>query len=117
VSKVFYWIVVLPLAAAIVVFSVNNRTEVVLDLWPLGIVVAPMPVFAIVLAGMLAGFLAGGFVAWKSAARSRRRARAEARRADQAERDLAAAQARINGLQTAADGPPPVIPKLPSNAA
>ena len=44
-AKVFFWVVVLPLAAAIIVFSVNNRSEVVLDLWPLGVVIAPVQVF------------------------------------------------------------------------
>ena len=117
-AKVFFWVVVLPLAAAIIVFSVNNRSEVVLDLWPLGVVIAPVPVFAVVLSSMVAGFLAGGFAAWKSAGRTRRRARAEARRADQAERDLTAAQGRINDLQTAVETPDASpVRTLPSNAA
>ncbi|MBC8338862.1 MAG: DUF1049 domain-containing protein [Alphaproteobacteria bacterium] len=119
--KVLYWIVVLPLAVAIIVFSVNNRSEVTLDLWPLGVVTAPVPVFAVVLASILAGFLAGGFVAWNSAGRSRRRARAEARRADLAERDLKTAQERIEGLQKAAEIPaspqPHQISRFPPNAA
>jgi len=118
VSKLFFWIVLLPLAAVIVVFSINNRTEVVLDLWPLGVMSAPVPVFAVMLVSIVAGFLAGGVAAWNSAGRTRRRARAEARRADQAERDLASAQTRINDLQAAAQ-PPDADPvrSLPSNAA
>ena len=63
-AKVLFWIVVTPLAGAVVVFSVNNRSEVVLDLWPLGFAAAPVPLFAVVLAALLAGFLTGGFVAW-----------------------------------------------------
>ena len=33
VAKVFFWIIVAPLAVVIIVFSVNNQTEVTLDLW------------------------------------------------------------------------------------
>jgi len=102
VSKVLFWIVVAPMAAAIIVFSVNNRTEVVLDLWPLDTVPVPVPVYALALAAVVVGFLAGGLVAWNSAGKSRRRARTESRRADQAERDLAAAQDRIERLQSEA---------------
>ena len=99
-SKVLFWIVVAPLAAAIIVFSVNNRTEVILDLWPLDTVPMPVPVYALSLVALAAGFLAGGLIAWNSAGKSRRRARTEARRANQAERDLAAAQDRIERLQS-----------------
>ncbi len=42
-SKVVFWIVVAPLAAAVIVFSVNNREDVVLDLWPLDLMTAPWP--------------------------------------------------------------------------
>ena len=101
-SKVLFWIVVAPMAAAIIVFSVNNRTEVVPDLWPLDTVPVPVPVYALALAAVVVGFLAGGVVAWNSAGKSRRRARTESRRADQAERDLAAAQDRIERLQSEA---------------
>ncbi len=116
-SKVLYWIVALPLAVVVVVFSLNNRTEVVLDLWPLDVMAMPIPVFAVVLAAMVAGFLVGGLVVWNSAGRTRQRARAEARRAKRAERDLLAAQERLNGLQTVAETPDPLILKLPPNAA
>ena len=88
-SKVLFWIVVAPMAAAIIVFSVNNRSEVILDLWPLDTVPMPVPVYALALVALAAGFLAGGVVAWYSAGKSRKRARTEARRANQSERDLA----------------------------
>ncbi len=101
------------MAAAIIVFSVNNRTEVVLDLWPLDMVPMPVPVYALALAALVTGFLAGGVVAWNSARKSRRRARTEARRADQAERDLTAAQGRIEHLQSEAAQSREDLPQLP----
>ncbi len=90
------------MATAIIVFSVNNRTEVILDLWPLDTVPMPVPVYALALVALAAGFLAGGVVAWNSAGKSRKRARTETRRANQSERDLAAAQDRIERLQSEA---------------
>ncbi len=115
-SKVLFWIVVAPMAAAIIVFSVNNRTEVVLDLWPLDTVPMPVPVFALALAVLLVGFLAGGLIAWNSAGKSRRRARTEARRADQAERDLASTRERIERLQSEAEQLKEDLPRLPPDS-
>ncbi len=116
-AKFFYWIIVAPLAVAIVVFSVNNQTEVTLDLWPLDTASAPLPVFLVVLASLVAGFVAGGLTAWKSAGTARSRARTEARRADKAERDLAAAQDRVDRLLTEAAETDRDVKMLPPNAA
>ena len=115
-AKVFFWIIVVPLAAAIIVFSVNNRTEVRLDLWPFDVVSAPLPVYLIALVCLVAGFLAGGIIAWISAGRTRSRARAEVRRADQAERDLTTAQDRIDSLLSEPEDADHNIPQLPPAA-
>jgi uncharacterized integral membrane protein len=116
VAKVFFWIIVVPFAAAIIVFSVNNQTEVRLDLWPLDVVTVPLPVFLIVLFSLVVGFFAGGMIAWGSAGRTRSRARTEARRADQAERDLTTAQNRIDRLLSEAQDTDRTIPILPPAA-
>ena len=119
-AKVLFWIVATPLAVAVVVFSVNNRSEVVLDLWPLGplgFAAAPVPLFAVVLVALLAGFLLGGFVAWVSAAKVRKRARAESRRADGAERELAEAKNSIQQLQSEVDNAREETLRLPADAA
>ena len=116
-AKVLFWIVVTPLAAAVVVFSVNNRGEVVLDLWPLDFAAAPVPLFAVVLAALLAGFLAGGFVAWASAGRARKRARSESRRADAAEDELAKTKNSIQQLHSEVDNAREETLRLPADAA
>lgn len=114
-SKVLFWIVAAPLAVAIIVFSVNNRSEVTLDLWPLDMTTAPLPVFAVVLASLLAGFVLGGMVAWFSGAETRKRARQMSRRAEAAERELAKAEERIVRLEEeAGDGE---VRRLPGDAA
>ena len=116
-SKMVFWIVVAPLAAAIIVFSVNNRENVVLDLWPLDLITVPLPVFSVMLAGIVAGFLAGGLVAWISAGKSRKRARLEAERAKRAENELTEAKDHIRRLERDADESRSATPKLPDAAA
>ncbi len=115
-AKVFFWIIVVPLAAAVIVFSVNNRTEVTLDLWPLDAALAPLPVYLIVLVAMVGGFFAGGLIAWRSAGKSRSRARTEARRANQAEQELASAEDRIDRLLSENADIAKDIPTLPPAA-
>jgi uncharacterized integral membrane protein len=114
VSKVFFWIIAAPLAVAIIVFSVNNRGEVVLDLWPLDMVTAPLPIFPVVLASLLTGFVLGGVVAWFSGAETRKRARQVSRRAEAAEHKLARAEERIVRLEQEAGDD---IRRLPGDAA
>ncbi len=103
-SKIFFWIIVAPMAAVVIVFSVNNRVGVTLDFWPFDLMSRPFPVYGVLLASLVIGFFAGGFVAWGSAAKVRKRARIEAQRAKRAERDLAEAQDQINRLQSEAEG-------------
>ncbi len=116
-SKVFFWIVVMPLAVAVIIFSVNNRADVVLDLWPLDMVTRPLPVFSVVLAGLFAGFLMGGLMAWISGGKARRRARRERQRADRAERQLEDAEARLERPQPETTGSGQDAPRLPDAAA
>ena len=92
--RLFSWIVLVPVALAVIAFSVSNRETVVLDLWPLPFTSRPVPVFALVLSGVLVGFVWGGFSSWFADGKARRRARAEARRAEAAERELARARAK-----------------------
>ncbi len=103
-SKILFWIVVAPVAAAIIVFSVNNRVGVTLDFWPFDLMSRPLPLYAVVLASIVFGFFAGGFIAWVSAAKVRKRARLETEQAKGAERDLADAKDQIHRLQSEAEG-------------
>ncbi len=116
-SKVIFWIVVMPLAAAVIVFSVNKRADVVLDLWPLDMVMVPLPVFSVVLAGLFAGFLIGGLVAWISGAKARRRARREGQRADRAVLEIKVAEARLERQQPETTESCLDVPRSPDAAA
>ncbi|MEX2449728.1 MAG: LapA family protein [Rhodospirillales bacterium] len=82
------WIILLPLAAAVIVFSVTNRGVIKVDFWPFGYLIE-LPVFAIVLTSLLIGFVLGGIVAWITGAARRLRGRAAERDAAQLRRELA----------------------------
>jgi uncharacterized integral membrane protein len=69
------WIVTLPLMLALVVFSLANRGDVSLDLWPFKESTPPMPLSWLLLATLFLGLLIGGAVVWLSGAKNRRRAR------------------------------------------
>ena len=68
--KYLRWIVTIPLALAIIVFSVTNRESVKVDPWPLGEPL-PVPVYVLVLGAGALGFLAGSTLQWLSSAPTR----------------------------------------------
>lgn len=88
------WIVTLPLFAIAVIFAVEHRQRVEVDLWPLPFQVAP-PLYLMVLVGIFLGFLIGGMATWWSQGRHRRRARERRSRIERLERDLEAAQKKL----------------------
>jgi len=95
------WIIMVPVALAVIAFSVSNRGVVALDFWPLPFV-SEQRLSVIVLAGVFVGFVLGGLVAWISGGRTRRRARAMARRAEAAEVELARLRDTVTDLEAAA---------------
>ena len=68
------WIVTLPLMLALVIFSLANRGDVSLDLWPFKESIT-LPLSWLLLVALFVGLLIGGVIAWLSGARNRRRAR------------------------------------------
>lgn len=98
--RLLSWIIMVPVALAVVTFSVNNRDAVAVDLWP---VLPPfdVPLFAVVLVTFLAALLVGAVIAWLSGGKSRSRGRANARRATTAEREVAIQKERIGEMEPA----------------
>lgn len=77
----------LVIGVLVILFAVSNRTQVVLDIWPLPFQL-PVPFYAPVMAAALLGFVGGAIVAWFSAGAVRRRARTASRKANDLEKDL-----------------------------
>jgi len=111
------WIITLPLLAIAVIFAIQHRQRVEIDLWPLPIQVEP-PLYVLVLLAIFVGFLIGGCVTWLSQGRHRRRARERRFRIEALERELAAAQRKLQYAAThpgepAAAGRPADVRALP----
>lgn len=88
-----------PVALAVVSFSVNNRDGISVDLWPAPFVLEA-PLFAVVLLSLVIGIFVGWFLSWMSAGRTRGRARANARRAAAAEREAEVLRRQADETET-----------------
>ena len=86
-KRIISWIIMIPFALVVIVFSAVNRGLITLDLWPLPNEIT-VPVFTLILAVFIFGFLFGGIVAWVSAGTQRKKARNALWRAETAEREL-----------------------------
>jgi uncharacterized integral membrane protein len=87
--RTFRWVLIGLVAAALIIFAVDNRQTVTVSLWPLPIE-ANMGLYLVVLLTLLFGFLLGELTAWMNGHRWRREARLKAKRIDELERQLAA---------------------------
>jgi hypothetical protein len=104
------WLVAALVALAAIVFALRNGQPVQVDFWPLA---SPSDtrVFLIVLIPLALGFIVGEIVAWFGGRRWRREARQRAQRIETLERELKAAQAR---LEAKSPGPAPPSRQLSS---
>lgn len=113
VLKLLYWLLVAVLSLIVIVFAVNNRQLVELDLW---IYETPaLPLFFVALVGIFIGFLFGGLVAWIGAGKTRTRARDLRRRLEASEREKAVLRRKIEKMEAAEKRS--TIPLPPADAA
>ena len=87
-------------AILVVLFTVSNRTPVVVEIWPLPYQLE-LGLYAVILLAVFIGFAAGLVSAWLTGAKRRRELRALRKEA----RDLQASLARANALAGAKDVP------------
>ena len=111
------WIVTLPLMLALVVFSLANRGEVSLDLWPFKESIT-LPLAWLLLAALFIGLLVGGGVAWLSGARHRRRARELRFDKTHLEREVIRLRRDVERARAAAaPNPPDALPPAANNGS
>ena len=97
-ARLISWLIMLPLALVVVVFTIANRSVVSLDLWPMPVAV-DIPVFALGLVGCVVGFLAGAVIAWFSGGRRRAVNRKLVRQLEAAQREETKLRDRISKLE------------------
>jgi uncharacterized integral membrane protein len=102
-----FWIIVLPIAAAVIVFSINNHASTDLDLWPFLTEKVAVPIYAVALACVVLGFAWGAVVTWLQAGRRRQRTRELVRQREADQRELARLRERLQKLEAAGTPTPP----------
>jgi len=107
--RLISWLIMVPAAVAVVIFALNNKDAIALNLWPFAIVVeAPLYLLLTIVLG--AGVVLGGVVSWAGAGRLRSELRRQsytgevARRELKTEREKAAhLEAELKALKTLQD--------------
>lgn len=104
------WIVTIPLAVAIIVFSVSNRESVLVDPWPLG---GPLfvPLYILVLGAAAGGLLAGSTMQWLTHAPARLQSRRKSGQIGKLEAELGKLKETPTGTP-GRGGLPAAIPPL-----
>ena len=105
ISRLLFWVIALPLGAAIIVFALSNRQTLPLAFWPFdeGL---ELPVYAIALGPLLAGLLAGLFTGAGRRLATLARTRALAHRVAVLERQLEAATTAAKAAPSALEDHP-----------
>lgn len=106
--RLITWTILLPVIVAVVVFALNNRQPMALDLWPFAIMLE-LPVYLAILLALVAGIFFGGVASWLVGAKVRGRYREKAYEAQVLSRELAEEKQKTERLQQAAQ-PAPVKP-------
>lgn len=112
-GRVFYWLIVIPVFAVVIVFAVTNHGSTALSLWPVLTEPVMFPVYGIALIGLFIGFLLGGLASWIQNGRSRRRLRELQRQSEADEREIAILRDRLassEARERQATIPPPLAP-------
>ncbi len=105
--RFIFWLLALPLLAAIAAFAVTNRGPVSLELWPLPFVVT-VPAFLVILVAVSIGLAIGAVAMWLSTGIARRELRRRGRRIDALESELHTLRRRF------AEGDGPARPRDPA---
>lgn len=91
-----------PALAAVVVFALNNKQSVALDLWPFSLLIE-MPVYLALLLALALGALIGGTAAWLGQGRVRSKLRDQAYEGEVARRELTQERERALNLERELD--------------
>lgn len=106
--KIFFWIIFLLLALAVILFAIANRGPVMVSLDPFPARFTA-PLYLVVLAAAFVGIVGAGLGVVRTGWRARQRARRAEKRAAHAEGELA----RLRGELAAPDQPKAVEKRRP----
>ena len=119
-GRFFYWLIIIPLFAVVIVFAITNHGSTELSLWPVLTERVMFPVYGIALIGLFVGFLIGGLASWIQNGRSRRRLRELQRQSEADQREIAILRDRLassEARERQATIPPPLAPTVADEVA
>jgi len=85
--RLISWLIMVPAAVAVVIFALNNKESVALDLWPFAMVVE-VQLYLLLTIVLGAGVVLGGVVSWAGAGRLRSELRKQSYSGEVARREL-----------------------------
>lgn len=100
--RILSWLIMVPALAAVVIFALNNKQSVALDLWPFSLLIE-MPVYLALLLALALGALVGGTAAWLGQGRVRSKLRDQAYEGEVARRELIQERERALTLERELD--------------
>lgn len=98
--RILYWLIALPLAAILVSFTISNRADVVLQLWPLPFEMG-VPLAFVGFAALFLGFIAGGGIVWVNGQKTRSRASRAERKLNSQAREMAVMRDQLRRAEEA----------------
>ena len=99
-ARFLSWVLIIPLGAGVVAFTISNRGKVLIDLWPAP-VSFELPIFAAVFVAIFGGFLMGGIISFVSASRRRSDNRQLIRALENTKREETILRERVRKLEVA----------------
>jgi len=96
--RLISWLIMAPAALAVVVFALNNKEAVALDLWPFALVVE-VELYLLLTIVLGVGVVLGGVVSWAGAGRVRSEMRKQSYNGEVARRELKTERDKTAHLQ------------------
>lgn len=96
--RLISWLIMVPAAVAVVIFALNNKAPVALDLWPFAMTVE-MELYLVLTAVLGVGVLLGGVASWAGAGRLRSELRKQSYNGEVARRQLKSEQERAQQFE------------------
>ncbi|MBL4614323.1 MAG: LapA family protein [Magnetovibrio sp.] len=87
--RLISWLIMVPAAVAVVVFALNNKDPIALNLWPFAVVIE-MELYLVLTVVLATGVVLGGVVSWAGGGRLRSQLRKQAYSGEVARRELKA---------------------------
>lgn len=85
--RLISWLIMVPAAVAVVIFALNNKDSIALNLWPFAMVIE-MELYLVLTAVLGAGVVLGGITSWAGAGRIRSELRKQSYAGEVARREL-----------------------------